>query len=194
MNGRESQDCAEVRVEPDGSLRIGLADGVGGLPDAAPAARQAVADWLSSEHEPALQMALTDSQLSHGGLNGETTAIFVRLGPDELVGASVGDSHVWWQEANGVWRQLTEGQRMRPFVGSGESVPIPFSRLLRREGRLLVCSDGLYRDIPREQMYELAERDDADGLLLAPRTPVSRDYTDDVSFVLVRWGPSGFGV
>ena len=123
------------------------------------------------------------------GMDGLTTAIYLQIDSDQIVGASVGDSQVWFQEANGSWKELTAYQRLRPFLGSGEAIPMPFSRVPRSEGRLLVCSDGLWRDAGRERMLELAGDDNVEGLLLCPRLPISKTYSDDVSFVLVRWGP-----
>lgn len=135
-------------------------------------------------------MAETDSSLTRMPEGGLTTAIYLRLSVEEVSGASVGDSQVWFQEANGRWRELTEQQRLRPFLGSGEAIPMPFSRVTPLQGRLLVCSDGLWRQASRDKMLEIAAREDADELLLSPRMPVSKTYADNVSFVLVSWDSS----
>lgn len=190
MDGRPSQDCAALREEEDGSLRIVLADGVGGQGGGREAAQRAVDDWLHSEYDPAIQMAETDSLLSRVPAGGLTTAIYLRLNSEEVTGASVGDSQAWFQEANGRWKELTEHQRLRPFLGSGEAIPMPFSRVTPPRGRLLVCSDGLWRQASRENMLELAARQDVEELLLSPRMPISKTYGDDVSFVLVCWDSS----
>jgi serine/threonine protein phosphatase PrpC len=190
MDGRDSQDRAAVREEADGSLRIVLADGVGGQSGGLQAAQKAVDEWLQSGYAPELALAETDSLLSRHPSGGLTTAIYLRLSAEELIGASVGDSKCWFQEANARWTELTEHQRLRPFLGSGEAIPIPFSRVTRPSGRLILCSDGLWRQTALDRIFELAAREDADELLLAPRLPVSKSYSDDVSFVLVGWDSS----
>lgn len=190
MNGRPSQDCAAVREEAEGSLLIVLADGIGGQSGGREAAQRAVDEWLTCEYEPAIQMAETDSLLSRMPDAGLTTAIYLRLSAEEVTGASVGDSQVWFQEANGRWRELTEQQRLRPFLGSGDAIPKAFSRVTPAQGRLLVCSDGLWRQASRERMLELAAQENVDELLLSSRLPMSKTYADDVSFVLVCWDSS----
>ena len=187
MEGRVSQDCAEVRELEDGRLRVALADGVGGQAGGREAALQATELWMNSDYAPEIQMAEADSLLSRVPNGGTTTAIYLQISATEVVGASVGDSQVWFQEASGHWRELTEYQRIRPFLGSGEAIPIPFSRVMEFQGRLLVCSDGLWRQPSREKMLRLAAQDDAEELLLSPRMPIFKSYADDVSFVLVTW-------
>lgn len=190
MDGRPSQDCAAVRQEPEGCLRIALADGVGGQAGGREAAQRAVDDWLDSNYDPAIQMAETDSLLSRLPEAGLTTSIYLRLTAKELTGASVGDSQVWFQEGHGRWRELTEQQRLRPFLGSGEAIPIPFSLAPLRQGRLLICSDGLWRQASQDRMLELAAQEAVEELLLLPRMVLSKTYADDVSFVLVGWDSS----
>lgn len=190
MDGRDSQDRAGVHEEPDGSLRIALADGVGGQSGGLQAAQLAVDEWLKSPYAPELALAETDSLLSRHPCGGLTTAIYLRLSAEELVGASVGDSKGWFQEANGRWTELTEHQRLRPFLGSGEAIPTRFSRVTRPAGRFIVCSDGLWRQTALDRIYDLATQEQADELLLAPRLPLSKTYSDDVSFVLVAWDSS----
>ncbi len=117
-----------MREFEDGSLRIALADGVGGQAGGREAALRTVEEWLTSDYAPEIQMAETDSLLSRVPNGGTTTAIYLQLSATEVVGASVGDSQAWFQEDNGRWRELTEYQRTKPFLGSGEAIPIPFSR------------------------------------------------------------------
>lgn len=187
MNGRPSQDSLAVLEERNGHLRLALADGVGGQSGGREAAQKAVELWMSSEYPPELAMAETDSWLSRLRASGQTTAIYLHLSEDNCIGASVGDSQVWFQEANQGWSQLTEQQRPRPFVGSGAAIPTRFSRVLRSTGRILVCSDGLWRQVARETMLHLAHINAVDQLLLACQMPSSQSCADDVSFVVVHW-------
>ena len=177
-----------MRQEPEGCLRIALADGVGGQAGGREAAQRAVDDWLDSNYDPAIQMAETDSLLSRLPEAGLTTSIYLRLTAKELTGASVGDSQVWFQEGHGRWRELTEQQRLRPFLGSGEAIPIPFSLVPLRQGRLLICSDELPERPTRACDPETPGA--IDQLLLLPRMVLSKTYADDVSFVLVGWDSS----
>ncbi len=195
MDGRPSQDCAGVQEADDGSLRVVLADGVGGQAGGREAARRAVEDWLTSEYDPPIQMAETDSLLSRVPAGGLTTAIYLRVNAEAVSGASVGDSQAWLQEANGSWTELTDLQRLRPFLGSGEAIPMPFSRVTPAQGRLLVCSDGLWRFVERQRMLELATKENAEEMLLAAAlpnadSPVLKAHFDDLSFVLVCWDSS----
>jgi len=193
--GRACQDYAEVERLADGGLRIGLADGVSGMSGGIEAATQAVQSWIQQKSlAPELALAEADSLLSRAPHGGQTTSIFLELTADGLRGASVGDSRVWWLEANGTWKELTEHQRPRPYLGSGAAVPIAFSRIPRETGRLLICSDGLWRYAGISQILETVREQElaaaAELLVAAPQSPISQDYLDDVSFVLVGWESS----
>lgn len=194
--GRVCQDFAQVERRPNGALRIALADGVSGMFGGTEAATQAVQTWIEEKSlAPELALAEADSHLSRAPHGGQTTAIFLELTADGLRGASVGDSRVWFLEANGTWKELTEYQRVKPYVGSGDAVPIAFSRVPRERGRLLICSDGLWRYTDLADIWANAQLDSlsaaADALLNKPPFPVSKDYLDDVSLVLVAWDESG---
>ena len=188
--GRDCQDYAEVERLSDGSLRLALADGVSGMSGGLEAATQAVQSWTKAKSlAPELALAEADSLLSRASHGGQTTAIYLELTPDSLQGASLGDSCVWFLEANGTWTELTEYQRRKPYLGSGEAVPIAFFRVPRESGRVLICSDGLWRFMDLADIWANAFLDPlakaADALLNKP------PYMDDVSLVLVAWGAGG---
>ena len=190
--GRACQDYVEAERLSDGGLRIALADGVSGMFGGIEAATQAVHSWMHEKSlAPELALAEADSLLSRAPHGGQTTAIFLELTADGLRGASVGDSCVRFLEANGTWKELTEHQRARPYLGSGAAVPIPFTRIPRESGRLLIASDGLWRYMDLADIWASAQLNPleaaADALLNKPPFPVSKDYLDDVSFVLVSW-------
>jgi hypothetical protein len=72
----------------------------------------------------------------------------------QVFGASVGDSCAWLLSAAGVL-DLTEYQKAKPLLGSGNAKPIgfgPFSCV----GRLLVGSDGLFKYVPSDRIHALA--------------------------------------
>jgi len=173
-------------------LRIALADGVSGSSGGIEAATQAVQSWIRQKSlAPELALAEEDSLLSRAPHGGQTTAIYLELKPDALRGASVGDSCVWFLEANGSWKELTESQRQKPYLGSGAAVPIPFSRIPRANGFLLIASDGLWRYAGVSQILEAVREQGlaaaAEILATASQSPISHEYLDDLSFVLVSW-------
>jgi serine/threonine protein phosphatase PrpC len=116
---------------------------------------------------------------------GETTLVVVSVGADRLVGASVGDSGALLL-AEGRTRELTAAQRAKPFLGTGAARPVPFEHP-RREGRLLLATDGLLKYAAPDEIREAALSEDlpasADGLLDLVRLP-SGELMDDVALVL----------
>jgi serine/threonine protein phosphatase PrpC len=134
-----------------GGLLLAVADGAGGIGGGAEAADLAVS-WLA-EHSSRLVSAapeelcclLTtlDGVLLDDRSAGETTLVLALVRGDEVVGASVGDSEAWLIGHEG-YAALTEDQRRKPLLGSGEAFPVAFHAEL--EGRsLLLGTDGLFR-------------------------------------------------
>lgn len=165
-----------------------LADGVGGMGGGAEASRWVVEQWLRQPGDDALETLQDyDDRLSRQRHGGQSTAILLRLGPGGLVGASVGDSCAWLLPA----MELTERQRRKPYLGSGEALPVAFAQAPLAAGRLLLASDGLWKAVACERMLALAAHPDlneaAQSLLKAARLPLSGEYADDVSLILIDW-------
>jgi serine/threonine protein phosphatase PrpC len=103
-----------------------------------------------------------------------------------IVGASAGDCGAWL--IHDQIDDLTEQQVRKPLVGSGSAVPISFRRPLRG-GTLLLASDGLFKYARRNDIAEVAVREDLDtvarDLIRLPQFR-SGDVPDDVGVALCR--------
>jgi len=127
-----------------------------------------------------------DDEIERDGMCGETTGIVIVVTPDRLWGASCGDSSAWLVDEHG-HADLTEEQRRKLRLGSGRTVPVPFSRAIH-DGTLVVGTDGLFdyalpEDICARTRGALAQ-DAADALIELVRAPSGR-FRDDVSVVMV---------
>ena len=108
--------------------------------------------------------------------------------PDEIFGARVGDSGVWWIPENGNHLNLAHAQQRKPFIGSGSALPVSF-RHKNQPGNLLLATDGLLKytsadrivGICREQPVEVAARQ----LIELVRYP-SGGLPDDVTLILTK--------
>ncbi|MCA9797755.1 MAG: hypothetical protein KC910_38365, partial [Candidatus Eremiobacteraeota bacterium] len=150
-SGARSQD--RVVVMPDTVI---LADGAGGVAGGEEAA-QFFLDFMAGRPSPLWDAFVeVDRRLAADPVCGDTTGIVVNLNEHELSGVSVGDSEAWLVTAESIV-VLTEYQRRKPLLGSGEAMPIPF-QCPRRPGKLLVASDGLFRYTSQEKIRKaLAE-------------------------------------
>ena len=119
---------------------------------------------------------------------GETTAVALIVSGGIVRGASVGDSEAWLIGDD--WMRLTEGQRRKPLLGSGDAKPIPFRAELR--GTLIVGTDGLFKYGEVSAITSAAKNPDlervADELVAAVRLP-SGALQDDVGLAAIRQAP-----
>lgn len=129
-----------------------LADGAGGMSGAGPAADL----WMSTARQFARSLGRmpdeaawcdclreADVKIYADCDAGDTTAVVATVTAEAILGASVGDSCAWLFEDGGR-RELTERQKVRPFLGTGGAVPTPF--VARGwSGTLLLATDGLWR-------------------------------------------------
>ena len=133
-----------------------VADGAGGLSGGTEAASSAVklirqnAIRLSDPDACAEALRSMDTAVAKDSDAGETTCALAIVTPDEIFGASVGDSGVWWIPENGNYINLSHAQQRKPFIGSGSAWPVPF-RHQNQGGSLLLATDGLLK-------YTSAER------------------------------------
>ncbi len=189
----ENQDRGLV-VRDGPRLVLCVADGAGGRSGGAEAASLAVKlireDAFRLNNGDACVEALCrmDEAMARDSVAGETTCVVVVVTPEEVFGASVGDSGVWWIPEQGDLLNLTEGQQRKPFVGSGGAWPVPFQRR-NQPGWLLLATDGLLKytsaerivGVCREQPVELAAKQLTDLV----RYP-SGGLPDDVTVILTK--------
>jgi serine/threonine protein phosphatase PrpC len=99
----------------------------------------------------------------------------------------VGDSSAWLISPAGELTDLTEHQRRKPLLGSGEALPVIFEAELVG-CRLVLGSDGLFKYATAERICGLAMRgsvaEAADALASCVRLPSGR-FQDDVAVVIV---------
>lgn len=189
----ENQDRGLV-VHDGPRLVLCVADGAGGRSGGAEAASLAVKlireDAFRLNNGDACVEALRrmDEAMAKDSVAGETTCALTVVTPEEIFGASVGDSGVWWIPENGDLLNLTESQQRKPFVGSGAAWPVLFQRR-NQPGWLLLATDGLLKytsaerivRVCREQPVELA----AKQLIDLVKYP-SGGLPDDVTVLLTK--------
>ena len=147
--------------------------------------RKNAAKAVDSESCAELLRAL-DSAIERDGVAGETTCALAVVTADQVFGASVGDSGVWFVSPSGGRLDLTQGQHRKPMLGSGSAWAVGFGHP-RQRGQLLLATDGLLKytsgeritAVCREQPLESAAR----RLVELVRLP-SGALPDDVTVVL----------
>lgn len=181
---RELQDRAGVFAFGHELICL-VADGVGGRAGGAEAAS---ALYGAVEREASGLLPVPFLQEADHGLFGigETTAVLARVSEDRISGGVVGDSGAWLV-GNGQHRVLT--QVSKPYLGSGAAYPRPF-RGQWELPTLLMASDGLLRYTDPARIVKACSASDleeaCDALLALVRLPLSGEYPDDVSLILVR--------
>lgn len=181
---RELQDRAAVFVSGFELVCL-VADGVGGRAGGAEAA-SALLGAVSREHETLLPVPFLQEADSELFGVGETTAVLLRASEDRISGGAVGDSGAWLV-GNGQHRVLSEVSK--PYLGSGAARPRPF-RGAWELPTLLLASDGLLRYTDPARIIKACSTDNLEqacqALLELVRLPLSGEYPDDVSIILVR--------
>jgi hypothetical protein len=128
-----------------------------------------------------------DHLLASTGHGGETTAVAACVTGDRIIGASVGDSELWLIQGDS-HTVLTQHQRRKPLLGSGEATPIFFD-VPWNGGTLLAGSDGLFKYAEAGRIRAVASEPDlsaaAHKLATLPRL-ASGGLPDDVGLVLCR--------
>jgi hypothetical protein len=190
---RDRSEDRAWAIEAPWGLLVGVADGAGGMTGGAAAAdlvERAAREALRTadpEDPSAWERLLldVDRRIVAAGA-GQTTAVLVAVTPTRWCGASVGDSVAWGLAPDGPIADLTDRQRRKPLLGSGEAVPVGFSAAAR--GRLLVATDGLAKYAPMGRIAAAAvsaplERVGAElvDLVRLPRGTLQ----DDVAVVVV---------
>ena len=131
-----------------------LADGQGGRPDGAIAAKTACEAGL----EAALNRSWNDLKLGstwddifetadqtvRKTCDGCTTLVGVAIDRFSITGASIGDSKVYFHDGESTFFELTNRQRKNPPVGGGCRSATPFC-VPDFNGTILVATDGVWK-------------------------------------------------
>ena len=178
-------DFGEVTV-------VVVADGAGGTGGGAAAAELVVAHVRRVAEANALPDTFTwratfaELDMDLRGV-GQTTAVVVVLSEGKVTGCSVGDSGAWLITSLG-FIDLTERQKRKPLLGTGNAEPVAFSRPWA-DGTLLVATDGLLKYAPATRVTELARSANLESgaaALVELVTLPSGSVQDDVAVVLCR--------
>jgi PPM family protein phosphatase len=189
----ENQDRGII-IHDGPRLVLCIADGAGGRSGGAEAAAMAVefirknatlADSAGSCSELLHRM---DAAIANDPAAGETTCALVVLTLGEIFGASVGDSGAWLIQGGGAHLNLTVAQQRKPFIGSGDALPVPFERP-RQDGLLLLATDGLLKytsaELIAETCLQHAPEESARRLIELVRYP-SGALPDDVTVIIAK--------
>jgi hypothetical protein len=193
--GKPGADRVLALTHGDATVLV-VADGAGNSRRGAEAAeavlrgvQDAVASGAGLERAETWRAVLErcDAELVSSGQGGETTAVVACVTPRRVVGASVGDSELWWFQGEQA-HALTEHQHRKPLLGSGGARPVAFEHAWRG-GTLLVASDGLFKYVDLRRIQEQVGLADVQAVALAlaalPRL-ASGALPDDVGLVLCR--------
>jgi serine/threonine protein phosphatase PrpC len=151
----ENQDRGLI-IHDSPRMVLCVADGAGGRSGGAEAANMAVemvrrnVSLMGNADSCAEVLRKIDAAIAEDQVAGETTCAVTVVTPEEIFGASVGDSGVWVIPQNQIYVDLTGAQQRKPFVGAGSAWPVPF-QCPRPVGGLLLATDGLLK-------YASAER------------------------------------
>lgn len=195
----DSEDRAEV-FELGDAMVVALADGAGGVRGGAAASdalinavRCRIAEATFDACDLRAWSAVfksTDIGLARQ-MAGETTAVITVIGPEGIMGLSVGDSEAWVLGSVGIDR-LTEKQD-RKRLGSGRSGATLFHRRTL-DGMLVIGTDGLFKNARPELIAAASTEANAgaaaERLVGLPRSSSGR-YPDDVAVVVVASTPNG---
>ena len=183
------------------TLRVAVADGVGGSQNGAAAAEAALAelaDASMSADDEGLHRIHASIGATLPGLRGgtppATTLIIAELKPGALSIASVGDSEAWLLREGRLIRlsdQHGEDGVISSCLGGGlaafdvaRDCPVD---TLQPSDILLLCSDGLFKCLERAELRKIAQSAASVGALAAAllEEVEARNRPDDVGFLLV---------
>ncbi|ABC29797.1 hypothetical protein HCH_03031 [Hahella chejuensis KCTC 2396] len=179
--------------ERDGCIWFCIADGAGGQAGGreashyvADAFSQMLEEELHSPDEFEGHLRRWDQDIAAMSLLGETTAVIGKVTNGEVIGASVGDSQCWLLNPEFAY-ELTQLQRRKPLLGSGEAVPIGFGPMAS-QGILVVGSDGFFNYVSLTQVKQLANS--ASGATASQFADLARNkkgaLADDLSIIVIR--------
>jgi hypothetical protein len=184
--GRDDQDRCAVAARAGGFFAV-LSDGAGrsghGL-EAAEAVVQGLAEGTACEAGAiGERIVAVDDALaaSHGG---QATALAFFVGPDGLAGAGVGDTELWWRDAQG-WHEGTSNVTRRPLVGTGAATVVNLHAPL--PDVVVAATDGLWKyAAPFEVLARIDEHPTAPLRALDPLWLEGGGLPDDVTLLVAR--------
>lgn len=180
---------------PAGAV-IAVADGTG-EPDAGGHAAEIVLKYAEQlANQPELRanyqsyqqhLSSMDQVIKADEPSAQASIIVSAISEKGIAGYSVGDCRAWFLHAQGEL-ELTQKQLSEPLVGTGQAAMLPFA-VQAALGTILFCSNGLWRNVEHQQMFQIARGEDlgaaAKSLLALPRYP-GGGLPDDVAMVLCR--------
>jgi serine/threonine protein phosphatase PrpC len=190
---QENQDRGLVLFDGTRTL-LCVADGAGGLSGGLEAAIMATEflrrnfSQLANSEDCAELLRRMDAAIAKDSHAGETTVASAIVTPNEIFGASVGDSGVWLIPPNASLIDLSAGQQRKPFIGSGSAWPVAFHRP-KSDGVLLLATDGLLKYTSADRIIETCRRNPTE---LAPQQLIdlvkypSGRFPDDVTLILAK--------
>ena len=171
-----------------------VADGAGGRSGGAEAASMATesvrqnVSLMTNADSCVEVLRKVDSAITKDPVAGDTTCVVTVVTPDEIFGASVGDSGAWMIPTNGAHIGLTDAQQRKPFIGSGSAWPLPFRRS-KQVGSILLATDGLFKYTSAERIITVCREHPTDiamrRLIELVQYP-SGALPDDVTIILSR--------
>ena len=194
-NGGKGED--RLLVDHYGARTLAIvADGAGGMGGGAVAAEMACSLMAQSMRTTiagtpefwARCLFDVDQALVRQGSAGQCTAVVVEISENGVSGASIGDSGAWMITSREILN-LTERQRRKPLLGSGEASPVCFGPV-EFSGRLLLATDGLFKYAARHNIAQRAMASSVnnavDRLVTGVRLP-SGALQDDVGIILLEY-------
>ena len=200
-DGHRNEDLAVVRPHPAdaGVLLCALADGQGGRAGGAQAARVAAEESLRAASSfPAAALAeaspwyavasAADEAVCEDDAAGFCSLVCLCVSDGQVCGASCGDSAALLL-SGGSATEMTEQQCKNPPVGSSAARPVAFSARLQPGWKLLIVSDGVWKEVGWEQMAQIAAQHKGQQIMDALRQAALASnggrMQDDFSVVLL---------
>lgn len=192
----ENED-AYVIDDSGAELLVVLADGQGGRPGGARAARtavQTIQQLLEAKKHDLSWMALgaeVDRAVSESEGAGFTTLLVVEIAAGRLRGISNGDCILVAGAPSGSSYCLNENQPKNPPVGSGSAAFSELNVALDADTGLVCATDGVWRPSGRPALATwAAERISAADAKLRWESTAKRDgFSDDATAVFIWPGP-----
>ena len=207
------EDRIVARRDNESLLFFGVADGAGGMGGGAEASDISLSEF-QSQLPPGVSwedvpygteafwirlLEIIDSVVEHDPESGEA-ALVVGVatsnseGHGMLFGASAGDCSAWLI-SDFDYIELTEHQKKRPFLGSGEASACAFEATIIEGETLIVATDGLFKYAPVDSILEICRKRSLrlsllpEALVDLARLP-NGDLPDDCAVIALRLQPS----
>jgi PPM family protein phosphatase len=202
---RPNEDAFAWRQHPlDPDLRLCfVADGQGGRAGGGTAAQRACQVGLDLATNCAPEdlgqllvwvgvLGSIDAAVLADPAAGFTTVVGMGVRPNQVVGASCGDSAAVLVTATRTI-DLTAGQRKNPPVGSGTAVPTPFTATANEPWQVLAMTDGVWKYVGWNCVIEVARQNRRAGIVAelqrSARLPGTGCFPDDFTVVVLEGSP-----